>query len=61
MENFSRIDAPMTRRTKKNVKFVWDNDCERGFKVVDLLAHMFWWCAIVMNLIQFILMLLEVS
>ena len=32
MENFSRIDAPMTRRTKKNVKFVWDNDCERGFE-----------------------------
>ena len=31
VENFSRIAAPMTRLTKKDVKFVWDDDCKKAF------------------------------
>ena len=31
VENFSRIAAPTTRLTKKNVKFVWDDNCEGAF------------------------------
>ncbi|XP_043705298.1 uncharacterized mitochondrial protein AtMg00860-like [Telopea speciosissima] len=29
IENFSRISAPMTKLTRKGVKFVWSDDCEK--------------------------------
>ena len=29
IEDFSRLAAPMTRLTRKEVKFVWDDSCER--------------------------------
>ena len=28
IEDFSRLAAPMTRLTRKEVKFVWDDSCE---------------------------------
>ena len=31
VENFSRIAMPLTKLTRKNVKFVWDEDCEAAF------------------------------
>ena len=31
IENFSRITAPMTRLTRKEVNFDWDNRCEEAF------------------------------
>ena len=31
VENFSRIAAPMTKLTRKDVSFVWDNKCEEAF------------------------------
>ena len=31
IENFSRLAEPMTRLTLKEVKFVWDDSCERAF------------------------------
>ena len=31
IEDFSRLAAPMTRLTRKEVKFVWDDSCERAF------------------------------
>ena len=31
-EDFSRLAAPMTRLTRKEVKFVWDDSCERAFQ-----------------------------
>ena len=31
IENFSRIAAPMTRLTRKEVKFEWDDRCEEAF------------------------------
>ena len=31
IEDFSWLAAPMTRLTRKEVKFVWDNSCERAF------------------------------
>ena len=31
IEDFSRLAAPMTRLTQKEVKFVWDDSCERAF------------------------------
>ena len=31
VENFSRITAPMTKLTRKDVSFVWDNKCEEAF------------------------------
>ena len=31
MENFSRIAAPLTKLTQKNVKFVWSAACEKSF------------------------------
>ena len=31
IEDFSRLAAPMTRLTRKEVKFVWDDLCERAF------------------------------
>ena len=32
IEDFSRIAAPMTRLTRKKVKFDWDNRCEEAFQ-----------------------------
>ena len=31
IEDFSRIAAPMTRLTRKEVKFDWDDQCEEAF------------------------------
>ena len=31
VENFSKIAAPLTKLTQKNVKFVWSNACEKNF------------------------------
>ena len=32
IENFSRLAAPMTRLTRKEVKFEWNDLCERAFQ-----------------------------
>ena len=32
IEDFSRLAAPMTRLTRKEAKFVWDDSCERAFQ-----------------------------
>ena len=32
IEDFSRLATPMTRLTLKEVKFVWDDSCERAFQ-----------------------------
>ena len=32
IEDFSRLATPMTRLTRKEVKFVWNDSCERAFK-----------------------------
>ena len=32
IEDFSRIAAPMTRLTQKEVKFYWDDRCEEAFQ-----------------------------
>jgi len=32
VEDFSRLAAPMTRLTRKGVKFVWDDSCELAFQ-----------------------------
>ena len=32
IENFSRLAAPMTRLTRKEVKFDWDDRCEEAFQ-----------------------------
>ena len=32
VEGFSRLAAPMTRLTRKEVKFVWDDACESAFQ-----------------------------
>ena len=32
IEGFSKIALPLTRLTKKGVKFEWSNDCERSFE-----------------------------
>ena len=31
VENFSKIAAPLTKLTQKNVKFVWSDACEKSF------------------------------
>ena len=31
MEGFSSIASPLTRLTKKMVKFQWSDDCEKSF------------------------------
>ena len=31
IEDFSRLAAPMTRLTRKGVKFEWDDLCEKAF------------------------------
>ena len=32
IEDFSRLAAPMTRLTRKRVKFEWDDLCEKAFQ-----------------------------
>ena len=32
IEDFSWLAAPMTRLTRKEVQFVWDDSCERAFQ-----------------------------
>ena len=32
IEDFSRIETPMTRLTRKEVKFDWDDRCEKAFQ-----------------------------
>ena len=32
IEDFSRLEAPMTRLTRKGVKFEWNNLCEKAFQ-----------------------------
>ena len=32
IEDFSRLEAPMTRLTQKGVKFEWDDLCEKAFQ-----------------------------
>ena len=32
MEDFSRIATPMTRLTRKWVKFEWNEECENAFQ-----------------------------
>ena len=32
IEDFSRLAAPMTRLTRKEVKFYWDDRCEKAFQ-----------------------------
>ena len=34
MQDFSRIAAPMTRLTQKNVRFVWSDACENSFQLL---------------------------
>ena len=31
IENFSRLATPMTRLTRNEVKFEWNNSCEKAF------------------------------
>ena len=39
MKNFSKIAAPLTRLTQKNVKFNWTDRCEEHFQLLkDLLT-----------------------
>ena len=39
MKDFSKIAAPLTRLTQKNVKFVWTDRCEEHFQLLkDLLT-----------------------
>ena len=33
VQDFSRIVAPMTRLTQKNVKFMWSEACENSFQL----------------------------
>ena len=35
MEDFSKLAAPMTILTRKEVKFVWDDSCERAFQELN--------------------------
>ena len=32
IEDFSRLVAPMTRLTRKEVKFEWNDQCEKAFQ-----------------------------
>ena len=32
IEDFSQLETPMMRLTRKEVKFVWDDSCERAFQ-----------------------------
>ena len=37
IEDFSRLAAPMTRLTQKEVKFEWNDLCERAFQELKIL------------------------
>ena len=32
VEDFSKIVAPLTRLTQKNIKFMWDDKCQQSFQ-----------------------------
>ena len=34
MKEFSKIAAPLTKLTQKNVKFVWTDRCEEHFQLL---------------------------
>ena len=34
IENFSHVAAPLTKLTKKNVKFVWDESCQTAYELL---------------------------
>ena len=36
IEDFSRLSAPMARLTQKEVKFEWDDLCERAFQELKI-------------------------
>ena len=36
IEDFSRLEAPMTRLTRKEVKFDWDDRCEEAFQELKM-------------------------
>ena len=36
IKDFSRLAVPMTRLTKKGVKFEWDNLCEKAFQELKM-------------------------
>ena len=36
IEDFSRLEAPMTRLTQKGVKFEWDDLCEKAFQELKI-------------------------
>ena len=39
MKDFSKIAAPLTKLTQKNVKFMWTDRCEEHFQLLkDLLT-----------------------
>ena len=39
IEDFSRLATPMTRLTRKQVKFDWDDQCEEAFPGVEEEAY----------------------
>ena len=42
IEDFSRLAAPMTRLTQKEVKFVWDDSCDKGTQCTMMLRKTDW-------------------
>ena len=36
IEDFSRLTVPMTRLTRKEVKFDWDDRCEEAFQELKI-------------------------
>ena len=36
IEDFSRLAAPMTRLTRKEVKFEWNDSCEKAFQELKM-------------------------
>ena len=38
VEGFSKIATPLTRLTRKNAKFQWDDECEKSFQ--ELKTHL---------------------
>ena len=36
MKNFSSIASPLTKLTRKGVRFVWCNECEQAFQLLKL-------------------------
>ena len=36
IEDFTRLAAPMTRLTRKRVKFEWDDLCEKAFQELKM-------------------------